>query len=108
MTMTMSRHGGVHEWDLTRAEVHEALYVSQKFQVIGSVKPSDYLLVVQCYFDRIRTDNPVCKTCCTHAIPPSICSGVEEKVMVRLGNPDPYSDSDRILFVHNDCEDLGM
>ena len=28
MTVTFSRHGGVHEWNLTLTESYEAIYVS--------------------------------------------------------------------------------
>ena len=28
MTTVMHKHGGIHEWNLTKSEVHEAIYVS--------------------------------------------------------------------------------
>ena len=30
MTTIMHKHGGIHEWDLTLPEVHEAIYASLK------------------------------------------------------------------------------
>lgn len=33
MTTVMDRHGGMHQWDLTLPQVHEAIYVSVLFLI---------------------------------------------------------------------------
>ena len=38
MTVTVHKHGGVHEWDISTPEMQEALYVSETLcpEVYGS------------------------------------------------------------------------
>lgn len=38
MITIMHKHGGIHEWDLTLAEVHEAIYAS--LEHLNKLRPS--------------------------------------------------------------------
>lgn len=115
-----NEHGGIHEWDLTAQEVHQALFVgstppsshsspSSRATVrrdTGGNTVTDPSEVDQCNLDRVRPCDPMHKADDTATVPPSLSAA--QRRSFRLGDPRFHGYPTSLLRLDHDCQDMGV
>ena len=108
MTVVMTNHGGVHEWDLTVSDVHAAIFVrSQCFSITFDIKMADsFVKVVQRDIGGICADYSMHKAIASTAISSSLFATALE--YIRYLDPIFYARSVSVLYRDDYCQDLGV